>query len=210
MKPDSSHRLILLVHGFAANRRWMSALERKFARSGYRTSNWGYPSFFQSIETHAVRLSEQLEKFDQNDEIERFDLVTHSMGCIVVRAALQHIRPKKLGRWVMLAPPNRGSRIATLFSPLVGRWLQPVAQLRDEPDSYVCQLPVPPDVEIGIVEATWDWMVRSASTHLDQEQDHLTVSGLHSTILFRKCVADQCLHFLEQGHFEKQCQPCLA
>jgi pimeloyl-ACP methyl ester carboxylesterase len=200
--PSADQRVIVLLHGYAAARWWMVPLARHFAARGIRPINWGYASLFQPLESHATRLADDLRGLDRESRTRRIDLVTHSMGCIVARVALAKYRPAKCGRWVMMAPPHGGSYVATLFSPLVGRWSPPVRELSDRPDSYVRRLPPPDGIEFGVVEATGDWMVRSASTRVPGERDRLIVRALHSTMLWQKGVDRQVLHFLDRGRFD--------
>ncbi len=92
----------------------LEPLRRGLARQGYRAINWRYPSLRGSIEMHAAQLAAKAKELDDNDAVERLHFVGHSMGAIVVRSALAMQRPRKLGRVVLLAPPNRGARLADL------------------------------------------------------------------------------------------------
>jgi len=76
-----------------------------------------------SIEAHAARLAAKARELDEDAAIERLHFVGHSMGAIVVRIALTVTRPRKLGRVVLLAPPNRGARLADFALRLFGRRL---------------------------------------------------------------------------------------
>jgi hypothetical protein len=73
------------------------------------------------------------------------------MGAIVVRTALAMARPRKRGRVVLLAPPNRGARLADLALRLVGRRLVAATELCAHPDSYVNQLAPATDLDWGVI-----------------------------------------------------------
>ncbi len=194
-------KCVVLLHGFAAHRALMTKLKKHFESSGYTTVNWGYNSWFKPIEFHADRLREQMRKLDSDDSIESIDFVTHSMGCIVTRAALATGLPQKSGRWVMLAPPNKGSYVANKVPRFITSVMTPVKELQAKEDSYVNQLPIPEEIDIAIVQAALDYIVAESLTQIEQEKDRLVVPGLHSQLLFRQDVATQSLHFLQHGRF---------
>ena len=129
-------------------------------------------------------------------------IVTHSMGSILVRAALSAGDYARVGRVVMLAPPHGGSRVATLFSGLLGSICKPLPQLRHTPESLVNNLPAPAGHDIGIIAASRDRMVHVEHTHLATQSDHIVVPGGHTTILFRPNVARLVKSFLHSGSFE--------
>ena len=93
-----------------------------------------------SIEAHAARLAAKAKELDEDTGVERLHFVGHSMGAIVVRSALAMTRPRKLGRVVLLAPPNCGARLADLALRLFGRRLVAATELCSHPDSYVNRL----------------------------------------------------------------------
>ena len=194
--------MVVLLHGFGAHRLLMSRIAASFRRAGHATLNWGYRSWFKPIEYHSERLAERLRQLDEDASVTRIDFVTHSMGCIVTRAALLKQLPKKHGRWVMLAPPNRGSIVANRFAPTVGWLLQPVKELQAKEDSYVNRLAVPSNIEIAVIQAKLDYIVSEPCTRIQEERDRFVVPGLHSAMLLRKDVARQALHFLEHGCFD--------
>lgn len=203
---SSEHkRVIVLVHGLGSHPLMMWLLAKRLAQHDWCVINWGYRSTRLCIKTHGGDLARKLAELQADDRIQEIGLVTHSMGGIVARTALTQVRPDKLRRMVMLCPPNRGSHVATLF----GRFLQPVCraidQLAARPDSYVNSLPVPAELEIGIIAAAYDTLVPLANTYLGVERDHLVWPyTLHTGVLFHAGVAEQITHFLQYGAFQRQ------
>jgi hypothetical protein len=58
-------------------------------------------------------------------------------------------------------------------------------------------------VELGVIAARYDLLVREASTRLGCERDHIVVSGLHASLLWRRETAEQVRHFLQHGAFRR-------
>jgi pimeloyl-ACP methyl ester carboxylesterase len=193
---------VVLVHGLAANSVIMAPLARTLSRHFVRVTNWGYRSLWYRIERHGQALAGVLRKLD-----ETFDgpihLVTHSMGGIIGRIALSEFAPRRFGRFLMIAPPNRGSHIASRLAPYLGYICPPLVQLRDCEDSFVCSLPHPPVGELGVIAASTDYLVQAPSTRLGCEADHITLPGLHSSLLLTRATAEQVRHFLHYGRFHR-------
>ena len=199
---SSPREAVVLVHGLAAKRIVMAMLRTSLARSYGEVVNWGYPSLWSPIQRHGRELAALLRRLDGGD-YDRIHLVTHSMGGIVARLALAEFQPERLGRFVMIAPPNRGSHVASRIAPYLGRLFPPLLQLADHEASFVRRLPLPLAPELGIIAARTDFLVREPSTHLGCERDHIVVPGLHSTLLWRRETAEQVRHFLEHGRFQR-------
>jgi alpha-beta hydrolase superfamily lysophospholipase len=196
----SSDEAVLLVHGHGAHPVLLEPLRRALARQGFRAVNWHYRSLWGSIEAHAARLAATAKELDEDGAVARLHFVGHSMGAIVVRRALALRRPRKLGRVVLLAPPNRGARLADLALRLFGRRLSAAAELASHPDSYVNRLAPAADIECGVIAASWDHAVSLGSTHLPGQRDHLILRSLHTLPLHRRTPA-QVGHFLREGCF---------
>lgn len=200
--PDRKRETVVIVHGLGGNRLVMSLLQQRLRAKGYRTVNFRYWSFTGAIATHADRLAQLVVALDEGRQVEKIHFVAHSLGSILTRIVLQQSPPRKLGRVVMLTPPNRGSPVATLMRPLVG-WLMPVVtQLSDRDDSFVNTLPAGlPDVEVGVLTASTDILVPLKNTHLEGQCDHRMIHCRHLTIVFRQETADLIDHFLREGSF---------
>lgn len=193
---------VVLAHGLAARPIIMFPLARSLKRSFGEVINWGYPSLWSRIETHVGRFAELFRQLDRQGG-GRVHLVCHSMGCIIGRLALAEYLPRRLGRFVMIAPPNRGSRWARHLAPHLGRFSPPIVQLTDHSDSFVCSLPPTNIPDIGIIAAQRDFMVAEANTYLGCETDHIVLPGLHSSVLWTRETADQVRHFIENGNFRR-------
>jgi len=123
------------------------------------------------------------------------------MGCIIGRSALLEERFPKVRRWVMLAPPNRGSHTARTLAPWLGWLCKPLIELSDEAGSFVNQLGVPEGVEIGVIAADPDLVVAISSTHLPGQRDWCVMRGPHSGLVWRRDTVNAVRRFLETGGF---------
>ena len=201
---DTSRReLVVLTHGFMAHRLMLRLLARRLRRAGWNIDIWGYESFVTSVRTHAQNFSDFLAERCDDERYDRIHLVTHSMGCIIGRMAINEVKSKKISRFVMLTPPNRGSFVATRTAKVFGHFFRPVAELTTEQDSLVNSLADPADVEIGVIAAEQDALVSLESTRLGVPHEHVTLPCLHSAVLFRQDAANLIHSFLDTGSFRQ-------
>lgn len=198
---EETRPLVVLVHGYLAHRIHLSLLSSRLRAEGFATLNWGYPTFRHSLTVAAERLASTLDRLDSEPPNRLFHLVTHSMGGIVARAAFERVRPRRLCRWVMLAPPNRGSDVARRLEPFVGGWSPPIRELSSGTTGLVHSLGMPTSVEVGVVAAGYDLLVREESTRPDVPHEHVTIPCMHSALLVRRDAARQIVAFLRTGRF---------
>ncbi len=114
---DESEYLVC-VHGFMGGRWNMYFLEKHLKKDGWDVINWGYPSRNSFIKEHGEQLVKELIILAENRPEKPIHFVTHSMGGLVLLAALNHplCPPEaKIGKVVLIAPPLKGSKW--------GRWL---------------------------------------------------------------------------------------
>lgn len=90
-------------------------MERSFKKEGWPVLNWSYPSRKKYIEEHAQDLVDELKAISLQHPARPISFVTHSLGALVVRSALNHPEcpyEAKIGCAVLIAPPNRGACFA--------------------------------------------------------------------------------------------------
>ncbi|TWT46695.1 esterase/lipase family protein [Botrimarina hoheduenensis] len=208
------NELVLMTHGIASTRWLLAPLAARLRRRGFKTRLYGYPSIWWSNRDHGRRLAERVRRLAP--QYDRIHLVVHSMGSIVARCAMEESLPENFGRVVMIAPPNRGSHMATrlacdsesrFWNHLVvkpHRTLSPtLVELCDTPDSFVNRLgPAPVGREIGVLAASHDNVLHPEQTHLEGQADHHTVHGWHTGVLWTRETADLTDRFLRTGSFQ--------
>lgn len=191
--------LVVLIHGFSAKRFVMWPLARRLRREGCRVRQWSYRSLIGSVPSHGLKLREYLSC--ELSAEPRVHIVAHSMGCIVLRAALSHVHLHHVGRVVMLAPPNRGSPVARIASRCLG-WLVPtIRDLASDQSSYVNRLPDWEGPELGIIAAKYDILIPVPNTMLEGQSAHEVVVGTHNSILFSRQVSAKVVRFLRTAKF---------
>lgn len=201
---------VVLIHGLAAHYVHLWPMAWYLNRKGFDVSIFGYRSWFWSIERHAERFAEELDRLEQDPNVESFAVVAHSMGGIVTRQAIlgsdsTESSPRtfsKLKRVVLLGPPNQGSPKARRFG-FFFPFCKTVRQLSDRPGSFVRDLPPPTEVEIGVIAAQRDRVVPATSSQLPTAKDHVSVSSGHNGLLFRPSVLKQVIEFLTKGRFSR-------
>lgn len=193
--------LVVLVHGLASSRLLLVPLARRLRKRGFETRLWGYFSYVGSNRNFGRSLARKVHQLAEDGTWPRIHLVVHSMGSIIARCALEDGLPDRLGRIVMIGPPNGGSHMATRLR-YIHPWCNPMLELMDRPDSFVNQLPPPPaEAEIGVIAAGKDNVIDLPRTHLPGERDHRVVDSWHTGVLWAQETAELTTSFLRHGSF---------
>ena len=219
--PGSSTKprtLTVLIHGLAETPMIMAPLDLALRVDGHEVENLSYPSTLEPPQALADRFIrpalEELSGFD------RVNVVTHSLGGILLHYVLQTWRPENLGRVVMTAPGLFGSealevyRHNFLFRMIYG----PSAyQSGTGADSFTRFLPKIADYELGVVAGClssdpianlfipWphDGKISVPRTRVEGMADHIVLPVPHDLLSSHPLAVFQIRQFLQNGSFAR-------
>ncbi len=208
---------IILLHGLARTSRSMNKAAKLLAAYGYKIINVDYPSRSADIRALSQQYIVQALKQCETDEVKKIHFLTHSMGGILLRDFLAGQRIDKLGRVVMLAPPNQGSEVVDkLGSWRLFYYLNGPAglQLGTDNNSVPNQLG-PVNFQLGVIAGNKtvnpflsrlipganDGKVSVSRAQVAGMKDFIVMLYSHSFIMQREAVIEQVLHFIQQGCF---------
>lgn len=216
---NALNQCVILIHGLGRTYRSMGEMETKLREAGYTTVNLDYPSRSKTIEQIA---EEYVPGAIEQCEIHNADaihFVTHSLGGIITRKVIRDNRPERLGRVVMLSPPNKGSAIVDAMKDRwYFRWFNgPAGQELSTSPTSMPNLLGSVDYPVGVIAGddpaffdSWfitfipgesDGKVAVTRTKLEGMSDFLVVPESHTYIMYSDVVQDQTIHFLKHGVF---------
>lgn len=227
-KPSANNNLgecVVLLHGMGRTHHSLDDMQDQLTKAGFHTVNYGYPSRKKDIESIARDyVPVALDKCQQFTPT-AVHFVTHSLGGIVLRMAIQQNRPENLGRVVMLSPPNRGSSLVdTLKDWWFYEWINGPAgqQLSTSADSVPNKLGRV-DYPVGIITGdrhaffdAWfsskipgedDGKVSVERAKVDGMSSFLVVHESHPFIMNDEYVQRETVYFLKHGTFKMEEEP---
>lgn len=193
----------------------MDKMEIALKAEGYVVVNYGYPSTQFDIDTIAKKYLPKAVARCKPELIVNF--VTHSLGGIVLRKYLADNTLKKMGRVVMLGPPNKGSEVVDTLKYVPGfkfingpAGMQLGTGVASVPNSLGA-LSYPVGIIAGsatinpilsqMLPNPDDGKVSVESTKLEGMKDHLVVPVSHPFLMRNKDVIRQVKAFLKTGLF---------
>lgn len=194
--------VVVLLHGLFATTRSMRKVATSVQAQGYRIENWGYPTFLKSIESNVENLLPKLHALESNSSIRAIHFVTHSLGGILARYALELSSFTKIKRLIMLAPPNAGSHLTRFSLGPFKRFLPVIGEISESPNSLPNRLSRPQGVEVGVIAASSDFIVHVANTMLPYQTDHCVVQASHFELPSHAEAIQKVLNFLDIGRFD--------
>lgn len=214
IEPGPRH-LVLLLHGLFRSKDSFGDLPQRLSEAGYAASGLNYASMREGVQASADRLNLLLDRLEDTD---RVSFVTHSMGSVVLRAALADQASWRdrvaLHRIVLTAPPSQGSAVANLladFPPY--QWLtgESGQDLTGEAMADLPGLDAPFGIIAGgrgdgkgfnpLIDGDDDGTLAVSETELEGALDFLLVDSLHSFVHTDPQTIDAVLNFLANGCF---------
>jgi hypothetical protein len=209
---------VYIIHGYGGFTLQMEKINSALQSQGYVTENYSYSDFSENLDSLGRDLYQKIQK----ENMDTVSFVTHSMGALLVRSMYQYMNSADhfpvVHRMVMVAPPNKGSKLADFFSGSSLKFLlgPNVELMRTDTDSYANNLPVP-TCEIGIIAGIrgrkpWfnpflkednDGNVTPHQALLGSEKDFAVVKASHALITQQKQVIALILTFMKTGAFQR-------
>jgi len=102
---------VLLVHGLSRTPASLLPLAWRLQTGGWQTNTFSYAAIFETFDQIVERLRQQLHELSQQGP---YSVVAHSLGGLLLRAALGNGAAPPPAHIVMLGTPNQRPRLAPI------------------------------------------------------------------------------------------------
>lgn len=179
-------RPVLLIHGFMGTRGSMYPLEKRLEEDGFVvfSFNLGVVNL-RDIRTSAFRVKRKIESILAQTELEKIDIIGHSMGGLIGLYMIKKLGgDKHVRRFIMMGSPVNGTWVALAGVAFLGLYsastwqLLPRSRFLDE----LHQGPLPSGVEYHSISAARDWVCPPQATRLRGSKAHSINLG-HSSLV---------------------------
>ena len=214
---SASAECVVLLHGLARSHNSMQYLAEELGKLDYFVVNVDYPSRKQNLAQLAdTYVAKSVASCPSQEKVH---FVTHSMGGILVRQYLSNHTLDRLGRVVMLGPPNQGSEVVDKLGDFPGfHFINGDAGLELGTGKFSTPNALgAANFELGIIAGSRsinlmlsaiipgddDGKVAVERTKLDGMDDHLVLPVTHPFMMKNERVIQQVLYFLKHGEFQR-------
>jgi len=211
---------VVLLHGLCRTSASMDRMAAALTEAGYVVDNIDYPSRRAGVRKLSDEVVGAAIKSDKLAKCDKIHFVGHSLGGILVRDYFSRHQDPRLGRVVMLGPPNQGSEVADRLKDWrIYRWLNGPAggELGTDPDSVPNKLgPVSFDLGVIAGDRSINWInslmipgsddgkVSVRNSKVEGMKDHLVVHTAHPFIMRNRQAIEATIRFLKTGMFKAQ------
>jgi len=211
----AANECVVLLHGLLRSENSMNRMEKLLTEAGWDVRNISYESTELSLEALA---DEAVPRgVSSCPEAETIHFVTHSMGGILLRQYLENNDIDRLGRVVMLGPPNQGSEVIDRYGDFPGfTWFSgPAGMQLGTGEASIPRSLGSVTFDLGVIAGNKtinpilsrslpdkdDGKVSVDSTRVEGMNDHLEMPVTHVFMMRDKEVIGQVDHYLRNGYF---------
>ena len=201
---------VLLIHGLARTSLSLLSLEARLRQAGHQTEHFGYFAFMDSFDAIVTTL--QLRSQIMADQ-GSYGVVAHSLGGILIRAALGSGIIPQPEHVVMLGPPNQMPRLAPIawhlppfrwytrecgFNLTCREFYQSLPGLKS-PYTIVAGTNGPRGILSPFGNEVNDGIVALSETHLNPHDQVVQLPVWHTFMMNHRAVQDQVVLALGNG-----------